>query len=156
MWNRTTHKLTPIDPESFVDYTGNFDRISAATFCALVDNHPNFDNVFVCDCRTPGEYNGGHIKTAIRCHPFMESIPDLYKAEYNAKISFIFHCEFSAYRAPAAIVQFQNTHRAAGRPANELHAFVLDGGFSQFHPEHKDYCIGNYVPEMACLTQFYR
>jgi hypothetical protein len=29
----------------------------------------------------------------------------------------------------------------------ELHAFVLDGGFKHFYPEHREYCTGEYVPE---------
>jgi M-phase inducer tyrosine phosphatase len=143
-----------INPASFTDYTGTFERISAATFCTIFDHHPNFERVFVIDCRTPAEYKGGHIKTAVRCHPFMDSIPALYREQYNANTLFVFHCEFSAYRAPAAIGQFKGAHAKAGRDPKDLHAFVLDGGFSPFYAPHKDYCVGRYVPEMDCLGSF--
>jgi rhodanese-related sulfurtransferase len=143
------------DPPRFLDYTGQFYRISAATFCQLYDDHPNFDRVFVIDCRTPAEYNGGHIKGAIRCHPFMDNLDEVYASEYREATLFIFHCEFSAYRAPASIMKFKSAHKQAGRSPDTLHAFVLDGGFSQFYEPHKDYCIGKYVPEMACLSSYW-
>jgi rhodanese-related sulfurtransferase len=154
MWqSRTSEPSNTIDPPSFPDYFAkNFRRINAETFCQLYDDHPNFDRVLVVDCRTKAEYEGGHIKGAIRRHPFFDDFDSLYPQEYRPTTLFIFHCEFSAYRAPAAITKFQELHKAQGRDPSKLHAFVLDGGFSQFWEPHKEYCVGKYLPEFACLS----
>jgi rhodanese-related sulfurtransferase len=141
-----------IDPPSFDDsFSTRFERITAKTVCALYSHHPNFERVLVVDCRTHAEYEGGHIKGAIRRHPFFDEFDSLYAQEYSATTLFVFHCEFSAYRAPAAIKKFQDLHAAAGRDPASLHAFVLDGGFSEFWGPHREYCVGEYVPESACV-----
>jgi serine/threonine protein kinase len=36
-------------------------------------------------------------------------------------------------------------HLTAGRSAESLHAFVLDGGFSSFYSLHPELCVGEYV-----------
>jgi M-phase inducer tyrosine phosphatase len=140
-----------VDPPSKPDYSRDFDRITAEVFCKWYDNHPTFTRLLVIDCRTPREYDGGHIKGAIRCHPFMESIPELYQKEYQPDTLYIFHCEFSAFRAPAAIREFIQSHAAAKRDRKQLHCFVLDGGFSEFYAPHKEYCVGTYVSEAEGL-----
>jgi M-phase inducer tyrosine phosphatase len=140
---------SPGDPPSFLDYTKGYKRIRADTFCSLFDRHPAFSKFVVVDCRTKGEYDGGHIKGAIRCHPFERDFDALYSRIYDPDALIIFHCEFSAYRAPAAIVRFHEQHGMAGRDPATLHAFVLDGGYSQFWPSHKEYCDGGYTSEMS-------
>lgn len=150
---KTLRIMTLVDPESVEDYTGDYRRISGDTFSKFFYDHHGFERVFVVDCRTRGEYDGGHIKGATRCHPFekLGNITELYKREYNPNTLFIFHCEFSAYRAPASIREFIRAHTDAGRPRDQLHAFVLDGGFSQFFAPHQDCCEGRYVSEAECL-----
>jgi rhodanese-related sulfurtransferase len=133
------------------DFTQEFDRITAETFCQVYTNHPAFSKVLVVDCRTEREYNGGHIKGAIRCHPFTDSIPDLYTKEYQPDVLYIFHCEFSAFRAPTAIRQFIKSHADANRDRKTLHCYVLDGGFSEFWDPHKEFCDGTYVTEASGL-----
>jgi rhodanese-related sulfurtransferase len=145
---------TPIDPDSFhgLDISRKFHRISAKTFCEVFNNHPNFERVLVVDCRSSAEYDAGHIKTAIRCHPTENNtnIPDLYRREYDPNTLFIFHCEFSGYRGPDAINLFIGEHEKAGREREELHGFVLDGGFCDFYEAHKDFCEGYYLRELEC------
>jgi M-phase inducer tyrosine phosphatase len=137
-----------IDPPSFMDTTSAFRRISADTFCTLVDqHHPNFKKLIVVDCRTKREYDGGHIKGAIRRHPFEGAFYWLYNEIYDPQTLIIFHCEFSAWRAPESIKMFTQQHAAAGRDPATLHAFVLNGGYSEFWPAHKEYCDGGYVQE---------
>jgi M-phase inducer tyrosine phosphatase len=137
-----------IDPPFFWDSSNLFRRISADTFCSLVDaRYPNFKKLIVVDCRTAREYNGGHIKGAIRRHPFEYRATSVYDEIYDPETLIIFHCEFSALRAPESIKKFTSAHRAAGRDPATLHAFILDGGYSQFWPAHPEYCDGRYVPE---------
>jgi rhodanese-related sulfurtransferase len=142
-----------IDPPSFLDANSRqFQRITPETFCALYDDHPHFDRVVVVDCRTKAEYDGGHIKGAIRRHPYFDDFDSLYPEEYSPTTLFVFHCEFSAYRGPASIQKFQWLHARAGRHPGSLHAFVLDGGYSQFWAHHKEYCVGGYLPEVDCAA----
>jgi rhodanese-related sulfurtransferase len=139
-----------IDPPSFADFSKAFRRIKTDTFCQLFDSHPHFDRLLVVDCRSRREYDGGHIKGAIRRHPFESGFDSLYSEEYNPTTLFVFHCEFSAFRAPAAIRKFGELHIAAGKDPSLLHAFVLEGGFSAFYALHRDYCVGRYVTEWSC------
>jgi M-phase inducer tyrosine phosphatase len=136
-----------VDVPSFEDYTKQYRRISGDTFCAIHDSHPAFKSVVTVDCRTKREYKGGHIKGAIRVHPFLDNFGLLYPRVYDPETLFVFHCEFSAYRAPAAIKQFYAQHARARRDKRDLHAFVLDGGFSRFWQEHPTYCVGTYIAE---------
>jgi rhodanese-related sulfurtransferase len=146
-----------IDPPSFLDHAHKFRRISADTFCSLYDHHPNFDRILVVDCRTMAEYDCGHIKGAVRRHPFFDDFNSLYDQEYSPTTLFIFHCEFSAIRGPTAIKRFQEQHACAGGTPSTLHAFVLDGGFCDFWAAHPDYCDGQYLSEAACLrAKFHR
>jgi M-phase inducer tyrosine phosphatase len=134
---------------SFDDRTKQFRRISAETFCGLSEGHPDSNGLIVVDCRTKREYDGGHIRGAIRAHPFFDNFPVLYAKVYDKEKLFVFYCEFSAYRAPSAIRRFYDQHRFSGRDKCDLQAFVLDGGFSQFGPGHPSHCVGRYLPEAA-------
>ena len=139
----------PQDPETIkLSYT-NEQRITHDTFCKLFDDHSRFDNFTVVDCRTEREYDGGHIKGAIRCHPFENpsNVPDLYQKIYKPRSIYIFHCEYSAYRGPTAWAMFTEAHQNSPNAQEPLHAFILDGGYREFYPLHPDYCDGKYVPE---------
>jgi M-phase inducer tyrosine phosphatase len=136
-----------IDPPSFETGSQGYRRITATTFCSLFDNHPNFEKLVVIDGRSQLEYDGGHIKGAIRCHPFEDPVDTLYSEVYDPKTLFIFHCEYSAVRGPATLDQFYQLHQNAGRDPKTLHGFVLDGGYREFWQHHKEYCVGGYVCE---------
>jgi rhodanese-related sulfurtransferase len=142
----------PIDPPSFLDHAKKFRRISADTFCSVYDHRPKFDRILVVDCRTEAEYDGGHIKGTDRQCPFFEEFDSLYDQEYSPMTLFIFHCEFSAIRAPSAIRKFQDQHVCPDGTPSTLHAFVLDGGFCDFWAAHPAYCDGQYISEAACLS----
>jgi M-phase inducer tyrosine phosphatase len=148
--------MTDIDPPSFPDSSGRYRRITANTFCSLFNDHSNFKTLVVVDCRTQGEYDGGHIQGAIRRHPFEDGFDTLYSEIYDPTTLIIFHCEFSAYRAPASINRFIKQHAEAGGDPAALHVFVLDGGYSQFWPQHKGFCDGGYVSEMALFLARWR
>ena len=140
--------IEPKDPVTL--QTSKEPRINDTTFCSLFDDHSQFDNFMVIDCRSEREYEGGHIKNAVRCHPFEKSdnIRKLYRKYWRPQCCFVFHCEFSAYRGPSSYRIFLEEHQKSGNGEKNLHAFVLDGGFSVFYPKHQDYCVGTYVPEV--------
>jgi hypothetical protein len=97
------------------------------------------------------EYDDGHIKGAIRRQAFEDDFDSLYPQEYSPTTLFIFRCEHSGYGSPAALTKFRELHKTEGRDPSKLHAFVLDGRFSQFSAPHKEYCVGEYVSELACI-----
>ena len=124
-------------------------RISHEPFCKLFDNHSKFDNFFVIDCRSAREYNGGHIKGAIRYHPLEKNvtIADFYKKIWKPKSIFIFHCEYSVFRGPIACQKFSMEHLISNNYKDPLQSYILDGGDRKFYSLHPDYCEGRYVPE---------
>jgi M-phase inducer tyrosine phosphatase len=90
-----------MDPPSFPDAKWAFRRITAATFCDLLEHHPAFARLVVLDCRSQAEYECGHITGAKNCHPYDCDFDCLYDSEYDPTTLFVFHCEFSAGRASA-------------------------------------------------------
>jgi M-phase inducer tyrosine phosphatase len=136
-----------IDPPSLEYFSQCYRRITADTFCSFFDSRPGFDSMLVIDCRSAPEYEGGHIKGAIRRHPFEAGFDALYSEVYSPTTLFIFHCEYSFLRGPVSIARFIQQHMEAGRDRATLHAFVLDGGYREFWPAHREYCEGGYVPE---------
>ena len=126
-------------------------RISGETFCKLFDDHSQFDQFFIIDCRSSREYDGGHIKGAIRCNPFegKTNIQDLYKKYYKPRSLYIFHCEYSLFRAPSARKLFEDEHSNSSNSKEPLNAFILDGGYRLFYPFHQNYCDGSYVSEFG-------
>ncbi|OHT00151.1 hypothetical protein TRFO_33220 [Tritrichomonas foetus] len=125
-------------------------RITAETFCQVFDDHSQFTDFVIIDCRSKREYDGGHIKGAIRCHPFEnpQNIPNLYQKIWKPGCLYVFHCEFSMYRGPNAYHIFKECHEKSPNAGEQLNAYVLDNGFSDFYCEkHKPYIDGIYVKE---------
>lgn len=139
----------PTEPE-LVESSTQEPRISDQTFCKLFDDHCQFDDFFVIDCRSKPEFEGGHIKTAIRCHPTEseDNIPNLYRRIWKPRVCYVFHCEFSQYRGPTAYRLFSETHKNSENNDKKLYAYVLDGGFNKFYLKHQDYCVGTYISEV--------
>lgn len=139
----------PQDPENFQIAYSNEPRISIDTFCQLFDDHSRFENFIVIDCRSAREYEGGHIKNAIRCYPSenKSNISKLYKKIWKPRSIYIFHCEYSANRGPTGLNQFTEAHNKSENKNMLLHAFVLDGGYRKFYAAHPEYCDGEYTPE---------
>ena len=139
----------PEDPPTLQISYSNFPRISGETFCKLFDDHSRFEGFTVIDCRTEREYNGGHIKGAIRCHPFESSIEELYHKIWKPRCCYVFHCEFSQFRAPTSFRMWEEAHKNSPNKPLKMHSFILDGGYSQFYPQFPQYCDGAYTSEMS-------
>lgn len=83
-------------------------RIKKAVFLDILDNKYNqhYDEYFVVDCRFDYEYQGGHVEGAINVNT-TEALEHIFFNEpKTGKVLIIFHCEFSACRAPRMYVQF--------------------------------------------------
>ncbi|KAK7054946.1 m-phase inducer phosphatase [Paramarasmius palmivorus] len=116
----------------------------------------------IIDCRFDYEYTGGHIEGAVNINTAaqVEDMllgPNLFKpkpsvsGDGSKKMVLIFHCEFSAKRAPT----FAKHLRAKDRAMNnhvypKVHypeLYILDGGYSRYFKESGARCEprGGYV-----------
>jgi rhodanese-related sulfurtransferase len=138
---------------SFIDPAENFERITANEFCQFIDaGHPGFADVVIVDARTSTEYEAGHIKDAVNCHPFIGNPREFFAQNYRPDVLFVIHCEFSQIRGPATIRSYIEENAKAGRAPEELHAVVLDGGFACFYFDHRNRCIGGYLKEVQVMA----
>ena len=113
----------------------------------------NFDRRIIVDCRFEYEYKGGHIEGAVNFNNKENFAGELLKSPSSSNTLLIFHCEYSAHRAPimAKFVREQD------RTANSLRypqltypeMYILDGGYSSFFQDHRAYCFPQQYVEMA-------
>lgn len=143
----------PILPHFFAE--GNPDsipRIERSTLLDILDGkyNENYDQRMVVDCRFEYEYDGGHIDGAINYNDKELLTSQLFETALPGKTLLIFHCEYSAHRAPimARYVRQQD------RSANVEHyprltypeVYILDGGYSTFFKQNQERCFPqNYV-----------
>lgn len=143
----------PLLPHFFAE--GNPDsipRIAKGTLLEILDGKYNehYDQRMVVDCRFEYEYEGGHIDGAVNYNDKEHLTSQLFETALPGKTLLIFHCEYSAHRAPimARYVRQQD------RSANAEHyprltypeVYILDGGYSSFFKEHQARCFPqNYV-----------
>lgn len=148
-------------------------RITPATMDNLLEGA--FDESISCkliiDCRFRYEYNGGHIHDAINVHD-KEAVERMFfqggifkggkrdvpvpsesgKPDVNGtskKVVIVFHCEYSAMRAPAVAKHLREQDRHLNMtyyPA--LHypeIYILEGGYAKYHSHSPQHCSGCYV-----------
>lgn len=83
-------------------------RIKKAIFLDILDNKykQHYDEYFIVDCRFDYEYQGGHVEGAININTTEALEHQFFNEPKTGKVLIIFHCEFSACRAPRMCVQF--------------------------------------------------
>ncbi|GAA5931441.1 putative tyrosine protein phosphatase MIH1 [Sporobolomyces koalae] len=139
-------------------------RITPATLNALQNGDfgdKHIASYQVIDCRFDYEYEGGHIKDAIN----LSEMADVENALLNiatvprpstserplaeGRTVLIFHCEFSAKRAPTSAKHLRNVDRvrnAAEYPrVHYPEVYVLQGGYEAFYRAYPERCSGGYV-----------
>lgn len=79
-------------------------RITKETMIDVLDGKfsPCYDNSMVVDCRFEYEYKGGHIDGAFNFNNKEELATRLFDEQVSQRTLLIFHCEYSAHRAPIA------------------------------------------------------
>ncbi|BGP37867.1 m-phase inducer phosphatase [Rhodotorula kratochvilovae] len=115
----------------------------------------------IVDCRFDYEYDGGHIDGAINlseladvearllnsANPPPPSTSDCAPAE--GKTVLIFHCEFSAKRAPTSAKHLRNQDRqknfAAYPNIYYPELYILQGGYEAYYKAYPERCLGGYV-----------
>lgn len=77
-------------------------RITKETMIDVLDgkHQEPYDQTFIVDCRFEYEYEGGHIDGAINVNGKDELASKLFDPVSTSRTLLIFHCEYSAHRAP--------------------------------------------------------
>ncbi|KAL8652412.1 MAG: hypothetical protein Q9210_002696 [Variospora velana] len=77
-------------------------RITKATMVDVLDGkyQAPYDHSLIVDCRFEYEYEGGHIAGAINVNSKEELASKLFEPVFSSRTLLIFHCEYSAHRAP--------------------------------------------------------
>jgi len=133
--------------------------VSSETACDLLFGKYStyYDHIFFLDCRFDYEYEGGHIKEAIR-----KTIPELEEMfiknpdyqNFCDRICLVFYCEYSSHRGPKSYKSIRSLDR-------KLHShcypkifypemYLLDGGYKNFFSYSRDtgLCEPNGYVEM--------
>ncbi|KAI0135032.1 Rhodanese-like protein [Daldinia grandis] len=146
----------PILPHFYPDgENDNIPRISRDTFLDVLDGKFNdiYTQKMVIDCRFEYEYDGGHIDAAINYNDKELLAKHLFENPMDGKTLLIFHCEYSACRAPMMARHI----RASDRMANAEYyprltypeVYILEGGYSEFFIENRERCYPQAYVEMG-------
>lgn len=136
------------------DCPGSLPRITKQTMVDVLNGKFKdvFQDTIIIDCRFEYEYDGGHIEGAVNHNDRELLAKRLFEAidcsPPNALL--IFHCEYSACRAPMVAKHVRqhdrsvNVHRYPALSYPEI--YILDGGYSSFFLEHRSRCFPqNYI-----------
>ncbi|EXJ93089.1 M-phase inducer tyrosine phosphatase [Capronia epimyces CBS 606.96] len=143
---------TPQLPHFTPSEVGALPRITKETMVDVLDGRFNhlYEKRVIIDCRFEYEYNGGHIDGAINFNDKEQLSSQLFDVEPTSKALLIFHCEYSAHRAPLMAKYIRNKDRAVNAdryPALTYpEVYILDGGYSTFFKDYRARCYPqNYV-----------
>jgi M-phase inducer tyrosine phosphatase len=136
------------------DECDNIPRITRETMIDVLDGKysDKFDQKMIIDCRFEYEYEGGHIDGAINYNDKELLASQLIDNPMEGRTLLIFHCEYSAHRAPIMARHI----RARDRNENAAHypklyypeIYILDGGYSAFFAEYRERCSPQAYVEM--------
>ena len=145
------------------DRSGDLPRITKETMISVLDGR--YDHLYekrvVIDCRFEYEYSGGHIDGAVNFNDKEQLMTQLFDVEPTSNALLIFHCEYSAHRAPMMAKVIRNKDRIANADRYPTltypEVYILDGGYSSFFKNHQARCYPqNYIEmdakehEIAC------
>lgn len=131
---------------------GAIPRISKETLLEVIDGKFDglYNNRMIVDCRFEYEFDGGHINGAVNYNDKAALTAQLFEEASPAKTLLIFHCEYSAHRAPLMAKYIRKQDRTTNVESYPKLTFpevyILDGGYSTFFSEHPAFCFPqNYV-----------
>ncbi|RFU75087.1 m-phase inducer phosphatase [Trichoderma arundinaceum] len=137
------------------DPTDTIPRINKETMLDILDGKysDKFAQRMVIDCRFEYEYEGGHIDGAVNHNNKELLASQLFQTPIDGLTLLIFHCEYSAHRAPLMARHI----RSQDRTINAEHyprltypeIYILDGGYSGFFAEHRSRCFPPEYVEMS-------
>ncbi|KAI4173291.1 MAG: hypothetical protein LQ343_003002 [Gyalolechia ehrenbergii] len=130
-------------------------RITKETMVDVLDgkHHSTYDQSLIVDCRFEYEYEGGHIDGAINVNNKEELANKLFDPVASSRTLLIFHCEYSAHRAPLMAKFLRQKDRAVNAHRYPLltypEVYILDGGYSSFFQDHRYRCYPQDYVEMS-------
>jgi M-phase inducer tyrosine phosphatase len=143
----------PVLPHFFLEgQPDSIPRITRETLLEILDG--KFDDQYsqrmVIDCRFEYEFEGGHIDGAVNYNDKELLTSQLFQTSLPGKTLLIFHCEYSAHRAPIMARHVRKQDRATNAEQYPKltypEVYILDGGYSSFFAEHRARCFPqNYV-----------
>ncbi|OOF99141.1 hypothetical protein ASPCADRAFT_204793 [Aspergillus carbonarius ITEM 5010] len=142
------------------DQADTLPRIDKNILVELMDGKYNdrFDHIMIVDCRFEYEYEGGHITGAVNYNDKDYLAAELF-ANPQPRTALVFHCEYSAHRAPIMAKYIRHRDRAYNvdqyPQLSYPEMYILDGGYSAFFAEHRTLCYPqNYVEMNAKEYEF--
>ncbi|KAI9736823.1 MAG: cell division cycle- protein [Claussenomyces sp. TS43310] len=143
----------PILPHFFQEgQPDSIPRICKSTLVDILDGKYNnqYDQRMVIDCRFEYEFDGGHVDGAVNYNDKELLASQLFETAPPGKTLLIFHCEYSAHRAPIMARHVRKQDRASNAEhyprLTYPEVYILDGGYSGFFNEHRERCFPqNYV-----------
>lgn len=130
-------------------------RITKETMVSILDGKYGecYDRSVIIDCRFEYEYEGGHIDGAINVNDKEQLAGQLFDSPPSDKTLLVFHCEYSAHRAPIMAKFLRHKDRACNAHRYPMltypEVYILDGGYSSFFLDHKYRCYPQNYVEMA-------
>ncbi|KAG5952084.1 hypothetical protein E4U53_001685 [Claviceps sorghi] len=137
------------------DPSDTIPRIHKETLLDVLDGKyaEHFDQKMVIDCRFEYEYDGGHIEGAVNHNDKELLATQLFETPMAGRILLIFHCEYSAHRAPLMARHVRSHDRAVNAESYPYltypEVYILDGGYSGFFATHPDRCFPPDYVEMS-------
>ncbi|KAK9324627.1 Rhodanese-like domain-containing protein [Lipomyces orientalis] len=132
-----------------------FKRIAPSTLVDVLDGKflQYYDRHVIVDCRFEYEFEGGHIVGAVNVNSLNQLEELFLNRQPKARLLLIFHCEYSAHRAPRMALHLRNRDRHLNMHRYpELHypdIYILDGGYSNFFSSHISRCEPQHYVEMT-------
>jgi M-phase inducer tyrosine phosphatase len=146
----------PILPHFSADDPGDtIPRITKETLLNVLDGKysSEYDQKMVIDCRFEYEYEGGHIDGAVNYNDKELLTNHLFKTPMEGRTLIIFHCEYSAHRAPMMARHIRSQDRTVNADRYPKLAYpdvyILNGGYSEFFAVHRGRCYPQNYVEMS-------
>ena len=130
-------------------------RITKETMIDVLDGQyaQCYDKTMIVDCRFEYEFEGGHIDGAINANSKEDFASKLFAENPSQRILLVFHCEYSAHRAPTMAKFIRHKDRAVNAHQYPTltypDVYILDGGYSAFFKDHRIRCFPQDYVEMA-------
>ncbi|TVY16455.1 M-phase inducer phosphatase [Lachnellula arida] len=143
----------PVLPHFFQEgQPDSIPRITRETLLEVLDGRfdTQYDQRMVIDCRFEYEFDGGHIDGAVNYNDKELLATQLFQTSLPGNTLLIFHCEYSAHRAPIMARHVRKQDRSTNAEfypkLTYPEVYILDGGYSGFFSEHRERCFPqNYV-----------
>ncbi|EDN10095.1 M-phase inducer phosphatase [Histoplasma mississippiense (nom. inval.)] len=137
------------------DQPDSLPRIESTVLVDILDGKYNdkYNDIIIIDCRFEYEYEGGHINGAVNYNDKEHLASRLFSEDMKPNTMLVFHCEYSAHRAPIMAKFIRHKDRAVNideyPKLTYPEMYILDGGYSAFFSVYRSLCIPQNYVEMA-------